>query len=111
MSISPSKCTTFEIKKNKEDWYVTDPKINTKEGIRIQYLGPSGKLTYLGAKVSPWICVSAEDAIADLKLTLPHLKRLALKSHQKLELLSRHIIRHYLYPLTMAPTSQVALKH
>lgn len=110
MAIEPNKCATFEIKTTGKSWHIKDPKLKTKNGAEITYHGPTTSITYLGVQISPWVGVTCEEAVKELRDSLPRVKRLALRAHQKIELLAGYLIPHFLYPLAMAPICATQLK-
>lgn len=110
MAIEPSKCATFEIKTTGKSWHIDNPNIKTRNGIELTYHGPTTPITYLGIQISPWVGATCEEAIKNLRDSLPRIKRLVLKAHQKIELLAGYTIPHFLYPLAMAPICATQLK-
>lgn len=107
MAIAPSKCTTFEIVAANKSWYVQDPVIEAKNGFKVAYLGPTTPTTYLGIQLTPWIGTMNDNAISKLRKSLPKIKKLALRPHQKVDLLAGYVIPHF---LTMTPISITCLQ-
>lgn len=102
MRLSPKKCVTFHIKPLHKTWSVVDPGLTLMCGERIPHCGAGGRVAYLGVEISPWAGISIESIESDLASALSRVKRLALKPHQKVELISTYLVPHYLYQLGMA---------
>lgn len=54
--------------------------------------------------------MTSEAAVEELRSTLPRVRKLALRPHQKVELLAGYLIPHFLYPLAMGPVGTTRLK-
>jgi hypothetical protein len=102
MKISAPKCTSFQIAPTKDSWYVTDPGLTLKNGERIPAAAAESAFTYLGVKISPWADVKLEGLREEFGGALFRASRLSLKPHQKVELISRYLVPHYLYRLVVA---------
>lgn len=110
MAIAPSKCAAFEIVAASKSWHIRDPQITTKSGEKITFQGPTAPITYLGVQVSPWTGLTSEAAIEELRDSLHRVRKLALRPHQKIELLARYLIPHFLYPIAMDTIEATRLK-
>ncbi|MDD9338886.1 MAG: hypothetical protein PV362_04355, partial [Providencia heimbachae] len=73
--------------------------------------GPEGQFEYLGLKFAPWTGFDHQKVICDFINTIPSIKRLKLKPTQKLELLRKFIIPHFLYKLSVNPPPQEGLRN
>ncbi|KXZ75867.1 hypothetical protein TcasGA2_TC034495 [Tribolium castaneum] len=101
MRISAPKCTSFEIRPTKDSWYVADPGLTLTKGERIPVAAVDAVFSYLGVEISPWAGITSEGIERDWRGTLHRVQRLALKPHQKLELISRYLVPHFLYKLVV----------
>lgn len=109
MNISIDKCATFQIITSKDSWYIADPQLCVNNQ-KIKYLGPDTPITYLGMKISPWEGVITNHSIRGLQACIGRIKKLALKPHQKVELLAKYIVPHYLYGLILGNPSTTQIK-
>jgi hypothetical protein len=109
MKVQAAKCLTFEIKPAKEAWCIQDPGLSLKSGGRIPFAGPESKLKYLGAHISPWNGVILGGIRESINECIGRVKRLALKPHQKIQLISTYLVPHYIYPLVLgiAPVTRL----
>jgi hypothetical protein len=71
-------------------------------GEQIPNLDANDRIRYLGGWISPWEGLVLEGIEDHLQTVLERVEHLALKPHQKAQLISAHIIPHYLYPLILA---------
>lgn len=110
MNLSASKCATFHITHKNQSWSVADPGLTLQSGERIPHCGAGGRFTYLGVEISPWAGIDIKSVGSSLESTLLRVKRLALKPHQKVQLISTYLIPHYLYQLGMAVPSVTAIR-
>lgn len=101
MGIAASKSFAFQIKHSHGSWSLVDPGME-RLGERIPQVKANDQLTYLGVKFSPWSGISLGDARAELSGSLARLKAVRLKPDQKLQLLRKYIIPHYLHQLVIA---------
>jgi hypothetical protein len=111
MSISASKCAAFHIKPTKDSWIVADPGLALRSGEEVPYWGPGTSLSYLGVKISHWAGIDTTGLRANLAATLRRTQALALKPHQKLDLLSTYLVPHYLYQLLIATPAPTSLRN
>ena len=102
MKLSAPKCKAFEIRHTRDSWYVADPDLKLSSLDGIPYAQAGSEITYLGMKISPWSGVTISGIKDNLSVTLNKIQRLSLKPPQKLDLVTSHIIPHYLYCLTTA---------
>jgi hypothetical protein len=102
MKISAPKCTSFQIAPTKDSWYVTDPGLTLTNGERIPAAAAESAFAYLGVRISPWTDVKLEGLREEFGGALFRASRLSLKPHQKVELMSRYLVPHYLYRLVVA---------
>lgn len=110
MNLSASKCATFHIIPKNKSWSVADPGLRLQSGEPIPYCGADGSFTYLGVEISPWAGIKTESIRVNLAATLARVKKLALKPHQKIELISTYLIPHYLYQLGVAVPPMTAIR-
>ena len=102
MSISASKCAAFQIRPTKDSWFVADPGLALRSGEAVPFWGPGTSLSYLGVRISPWAGIDISGLGAHLADTLRRVRSLALKPHQKVDLISTYLVPHYLYQLVVA---------
>jgi hypothetical protein len=107
MKISVPKCAAFKICATKNSWYLTDPLLTTLSGDKIPNTEANATIKFLGGSNCPWKGLMTEALEEDFEATLKRVERLALKPHQKVNLISTYIIPHFLYLITLAvvPTS------
>jgi hypothetical protein len=110
MKISAEKCTSFRICKTRDSWYLEDPRIETIDGKRIPYADADTHIKYLGRKISPWKGLVAEGLEQDFSTTLERVERMALKPHQKVCLISDHLVPQFIYTLVMALVPVTTIK-
>jgi hypothetical protein len=94
MMISAAKCAAFQIVPKKDAWYIADPSFTTNTGDQIPHANADTYIKYLGGKISPWRGLTVEGLEADFQATLQRVERLALKPHQKAQLISAHNTAH-----------------
>jgi hypothetical protein len=102
MTISAPKCAAFQIIPTRDTWYIANPSLTTSTGDQIPHANADTSIRYLGGKISPWKGLTVEGLEADFEATLQRVERLALKPHQKAQLISVHIIPHVIYKLVLA---------
>lgn len=110
MALSIDKCAAFEIKTTKDNWYVVNPRLQSRNGDDIGYLGPNDPMTYLGMQITPWSGVVTRHSVDKLRLALVNINRLALKPHQKVELLARYVLPHFIYAFTVGTIGPTEIK-
>ena len=110
MELSVGKCAAFEVVPTKDSWYLRDPELVLPSGERIPYASADTILVYLGGKISPWEGIDLKVTRAHLTQVLDRVQKLALRPHQKLELLATHLVPHYLHQLTLAVPSVTLLR-
>jgi hypothetical protein len=110
MSISATKCAAFHIRPTKDSWVVADPGLALRSGEEVPFWGPGTSLSYLGVKISPWAGIDISGLRAHLAATLRRVKSLALKPHQKVDLISTYLVPHYLYQLVVATPTTTLLR-
>jgi hypothetical protein len=67
-------------------------------------------LLYLGVRISPWAGIDISGLRAHLAETLRRLNSSALKSQQKVDLISTYLVPHYLYQLVVATPATTFLR-
>lgn len=102
MSISAAKCASFRIAITKDSWYLMDPGLALHSGEGIPYVDADTTLRYLSVRISPWAGIDIKSLRQNLCTTLQRNKKLALKPHQKVNLISTYLVPHYLYQLVLA---------
>jgi hypothetical protein len=109
MKISASKCAALKICVTKDTWYLTDPLLATASGDKIPNIEANATIKFLGGKISPWKGLTTEALENYFEATLERVGRLALKPHQKANLISTYIIPHLLHSITLAviPTTSI----
>jgi len=100
MKISVNKCACFQITKTKDSWYLADPGLKLSDGEGIPYTSAEATLKYLGMKISSWAEVDVRELKGELFQVIA--RKLALKPHQKVHLISTYLISQYLYQLILA---------
>jgi hypothetical protein len=96
MKISAPKCTSFQIAPTK------DSGLTLTNGERIPAATAESAFTYLSVRISPWADVKLEGLREEFGGALFRASRLSLKPHQKVELISRYLVPHYLYRVVVA---------
>jgi ribosomal protein S15P/S13E len=109
MNISAPKCAAFRICTTKDTWYQTDPLLTTASGDKIPNTEANATIKFLGGRMSPWKGLMTETLEEGFEATLRRVERLALKPHQKANLISTYIIPHFLHLITLAvvPTTSI----
>jgi hypothetical protein len=102
MGISAPKCATFSIKATKDSWHIEDPDLSTEKGEKIPMLSAGATTHYLGGTFSPWKGLTEERLETEFGETLRRVERLALKPHQKAQLITTYIAPHFLHTLILA---------
>lgn len=109
MSLSVSKCATFQIMHKNKSWYIKDPTIAINND-PITYIQPEEALTYLGTKIRPWSSLIKGSEVPSIIKIIKNVKKLYLKPHQKLELIQTYILPHFIYSLTINVPPKGTLK-
>ena len=109
MKMAATKCTSFEIKKTKNSWYIADPELHLRDGAHFPFSAADSTLTHLGGHISPWRGLH-KNMGTKLEGTLHRLRSAPLKPHQKLHLLTTFIIPHFLYANTLAVLPITAIR-
>ncbi|XP_076660219.1 uncharacterized protein LOC143363537 [Halictus rubicundus] len=99
MRISAPKCTAFQIVPMKGSFYLKDPELRFQGGECIPFANAETRIRYLGISFTPWSGIVLDDLRDEVKKAVNRVKRLALKPHQKINLLSTYLVPHYLYRL------------
>jgi hypothetical protein len=86
MTISAPKSCAFEIKFSHKSWSIVDPQVE-RLGERIPVAKADECLTYLGVKYSLWKGINLTEMGEHLTSVLGRVKKLHLKTTQKLHLL------------------------
>jgi hypothetical protein len=68
------------------------------------------QLTYLGARISPCAGMTIEGLHEQFTRTIHRVSPLALKPHQKVELITTYLVPHYLYRLVLAVPPQKLIR-
>ena len=110
MTVSAPKSACFHIKPIKESWLLTDPGLEMANGERVPMANAGTCLSYLGAKMSPWAGIDIRELRESLPSVWRRVMRQKLKPHQKVELITRFLVPHYLYQLVLASPSTLALR-
>ncbi|KAH0816911.1 hypothetical protein GEV33_005880 [Tenebrio molitor] len=79
-----------------------DSGLTLTNGERIPAATAESAFTYLSVRISPWADVKLEGLREEFGGALFRASRLSLKPHQKVELISRYLVPHYLYRLVVA---------
>jgi hypothetical protein len=91
IKISAPKCAAFKTCVTKDSWYLTDPLLTTASGDKIPNIEANATIKFLGGRISPWKGLMTEALEEDFETTLKRVERLALKPHQKANLISTYI--------------------
>lgn len=110
MAISAAKCATFQIRSTKDSWYLADPALTLTGGEAVPYTEAGMAIKYLGVVKSPWAGVDTKGLKDVLCATLQRVKKLALKPHQKVNLISTYLVPHYLYQMVLGITPITILR-
>jgi hypothetical protein len=102
MQIAADKCASFEIRLTKDSWYLTDPYLFLQSGEKIPASTANSSLRYLGGHVSPRSGLQYKGLVDDLKSTLERCESALLKPHQKLTIITTHILPHFLHQPVLA---------
>ena len=109
MSLSVSKCATFQIVYRNKTWYMKDPQIKIQNKT-ITNVEPEEALIYLGTKIHPWSNLIKGNEVPSVARIIRNVMRLYLKPHQKIELIQAYILPHFIYSLTSNAPSKGTLK-
>ncbi|KAG7196444.1 hypothetical protein KM043_000647 [Ampulex compressa] len=109
MSISVGKCSTFQIVPTNKSWYVTDPAIKINNEV-VKNICPDEVFAYLGVKIGPWRGCYRGVTMPEVTRIIKNVKRLKLKPHQKVTLISDFILPRFIYDLLSVPPSTSVLK-
>ena len=85
--------------KRKESWYITDPGLHLGNGDGVPSSTADSTLCYLGGHVSPWSGLQHRDLVDQLEGTFERVRRAQIKPHQKLTLITTHILPPFLHKL------------
>jgi hypothetical protein len=109
MKLAADKCASFEIVPIHKSWYLEDPHIQLQSGEKITASKSTDHLRYLGGNVSPWFGLQYADIVENLRTTLERCRCALLKPHQKLSLITNHILPHFIHEAVLAtpPTSTI----
>ncbi|KAG7196443.1 hypothetical protein KM043_018829, partial [Ampulex compressa] len=109
MAISAPKCASFQVVPTKDSYYIKDPGLRLNGGESVPFANAETRLTYLGINITPWIGIDLGDLRSELNSATRRIKQLALKPHQKTQLLSAYLIPHYVYRLVLgvAPVTYI----
>jgi len=102
MRIAAEKCASFEIKRNKDSWYIANPDLRPQSGETIPTSAADSCLCYLGGHISPWSGLQYAALVDTLASTLRRCRSAHLKPQQKLSLTTSHILPHFLNKTVMA---------
>lgn len=100
MSLSISKCATFQIVHKNKTWHIRNPNL-TIDGQQITYVESDEAIQYLGSKISPWNTLKKGSTSKAIIETIMNTKRFYLKPYQKIDLLQTYIFPHFIYILTL----------
>lgn len=109
MGVSIGKCATFEIVTGRKTSACRDPEI-TITGSKIPYCKVSEFITYLGHNISPLIGLQNKQVFGNLVSSIERVKKLKLKPYQKVELLSRYVLPHFLHGLLVGMPARTTLQ-
>lgn len=110
MGLSPCKCSSFRIVPHFWTGCLKDPLLHFRSGLQVPFAKLEGSLRYFGAGISPWSRMRVSFLRMELDECIRRVKCLTLNPHQKLQLICRFIIPHYLYHLTVAIPSATVLR-
>lgn len=109
MKLSTEKCLTFEIVGRKKTWYAKDPKL-TVQDLSVPYISPESAFKYLGVDITPWNNVQCEGISTEILESVGNIKKMKLKPHQKMDLIQRYLIPHFLHKLIACAPQGSTLK-
>lgn len=109
MSISVTKCATFQIVQKNKTWYIKDPVINVMNKA-IKNIEPDQALLYLGTKIHPWSSLRKGNEVPTIVKIIKNVKRLYLKPYKKIGLIQTFILPQFIYNLTINSPSKGTLK-
>lgn len=110
MIISTPKSRCFQIAPTKDSFCMKDPLIKRLNNEFIPALEADEGFNYLGAKIYPWSNKLIPSLKNELSTVLKRVKKLSLKPHQKVNLISSYILPHYLYTLITLPANVTLLR-
>lgn len=102
MNLAHEKSEAFQIVTHNKTFSLQDPALRLNQKL-IPYNGAGAKLQYLGVEVSPWYEISNLTLQEDMKSCWERVRKLKLKPHQKLDMLTTYILSHFTYKLVASP--------
>ncbi|CAD6208073.1 GSCOCG00012713001-RA-CDS, partial [Cotesia congregata] len=109
MSLSASKCQTFQIISGYKTWCLTDPELVINEE-PVPLVEPDMMFKYLGAKFNPWTALLKGQEVPIIMRMVKLTRRLALKPWQKLDLLQTYIFPRFIYALSVNTPSRCTIR-
>ncbi|CAB3388376.1 Hypothetical predicted protein [Cloeon dipterum] len=109
LGIAPDKCFAFQVVTTRDSWLLRDPQIRVGMD-PITFCDASMNLTYLGVKVSPWLGVNISEVGSHLEQVLRRVGELRLKPFQKLTLINKFLIPHFVHQLVISIPSRALLR-
>jgi hypothetical protein len=109
MTISREKSQTFQIVGKKDSWFVKDSEIRLNDK-NIPTVDPDEAFRYLDAKMGPWRGIHCDVIVPEILSVVRRVRKLSLKSCQKIKLLIEYIFPRYIYHLLIKPPSDSVLK-
>lgn len=91
--------------------YLTDPNLVLQNRDAIPLVTADTRITYLGRKISPWEGITLEGLEEKFRNTLSKVQRLALKQHQKAQLISTYLVPNYLHTLVLTILPITLIRH
>ncbi|XP_076230185.1 uncharacterized protein LOC143175332 [Nomia melanderi] len=109
MELATEKCLTFEIVGKKKTWYAKNPELKIKNK-ELPYASPEHTFRYLGVDITPWNNVHCEGTTQEIVQSIRNVARMKLKPHQKMDLIQRYLLPHFLHKLIAWAPQNATLK-
>ena len=106
--IEAENCASFEIRPTRDSWYIANPDLCISNSGKIHNSTADSSLSYLGGHSSPWSGLHYKDLVAQLEATLERCWSAQLKTHQKLSLITSHLIPHFLQKTVLATPTPIS---
>jgi Reverse transcriptase (RNA-dependent DNA polymerase) len=108
MSLAPEKSLAIYLRAANRSWWLEDPELRVG-GVLIEAATSETRFRYLGGFLCPNGKVDIDKTERDIESVLRRVVNLRLSATNKLILLSKHLIPHFLHQLTLALPEQACL--
>jgi hypothetical protein len=79
----------------KSSWFLTDPSLVMKSGVKIPQITADTTVSYLGRRISPWAGLTTKGLEGDFMAMLQRVGVIGLEPHQRGQLISMCLISHF----------------